>query len=136
MGRVNSRMLYTLADGKRIRLLVPNEVKCFIEQTNRQIQSQRRKDRRYNAEYSKSLIDIELLYSDNDLADFIYEEDRNKRLHDAINKLPVIQQRRLKMYYFEDFTYCQIAENEGVAYRAVTQAVERAKIKLKLLLSE
>ena len=70
------------------------------------------------------------------LIDLIYKVERYNRLYNAINKLPEVQKRRLKMYYFERFTYSQIAESECVTIKAVAKTIDKAKISLKFTLMQ
>ena len=136
MGRFDSSLFYTLANGIRVRLKVSREVKHFLVQTKRQYQAQERKNRRYNVELDIDLIDIKASSLRDGLIDLIYEAERYNRLYYAINKLPEIQQRRLKMYYFDKLTYNQIAQSEGVTFKAVAKAIENAKESLKFTLLE
>jgi len=53
------------------------------------------------------------------------------RLHAAIGLLPEIQRRRLWLYFFEEFTYEEIAVMEGCTKRAVKFSVDLALQKLK-----
>lgn len=46
--------------------------------------------------------------------DLLERKERNARLHEAIGKLTETQSRRLRLYYFDDLTYSQIARTEGV----------------------
>ena len=131
MGRFDTSVFYTLANGKRIHLLVSREIKHYIEQTKRQYQTQSRKSRLYDTELTIDLIDTKASFLRDGFIDLIHEVERYNRLYNAINKLPETQQRRLKMYYFERFTYSQIAEIEGVAVNAIVEAIERAKITLR-----
>ena len=55
-------------------------------------------------------------------------------LHKAIAQLPETQRRRLVLYYFDNFTYKQIAEMEGCTKRAVKFSVDIAIEKLKEIL--
>lgn len=58
---------------------------------------------------------------------------RNEQLCEAIEKLPEIQKRRLILYYFEGFTYEQIAVIEGCKKMAVKFSIDIAKEKIKNL---
>lgn len=55
-------------------------------------------------------------------------------LHRAIQELPLVQRRRLVLYYFQGLTYSQIAELEGCKYQAVQESIYAALKKLKLFL--
>lgn len=55
-------------------------------------------------------------------------------LHMAVNKLPEVQKRRLKKYYFEEKTFEEIALEEGCTYQCVQRSVYRAVAKIKSIL--
>lgn len=57
-----------------------------------------------------------------------------ENLHMAITKLPEVQKRRLKKYYFEDKTFEEIAHEEGCTYQCVQRSVYRAVGKIKNIL--
>lgn len=57
-----------------------------------------------------------------------------QQLHIAIQKLPKIQQKRLKMYYFGGFTLLQIAIKEGCSKVAVKYSIDAAISNLKKIL--
>lgn len=52
-------------------------------------------------------------------------------LHTAISKLPVVQKRRLKKYYFEEKTFEEIALEEGCTYHSIQRSVYRAVEKIE-----
>ena len=128
-------ILYTLADGKRICLEVSIEVKELLEQSDRQIRSQRRQDRRRHTEYVESLIDTTTVLTQEDLADLVDRMDSYRRLHAAIGKLSETQRRRLALCFFGDFTYRQIAALENVSFCAVSLSIKQALEKLRMLIS-
>lgn len=119
---------YKTADGKRICVEVSTAVKELLEQSDRQIRSQGRQDRRYlaNEEYIDGLTDTTTVYPQEDFADLIIKMDSYKQLHAIIKKLPEVQRRRLSMYYFDGLTYRQIAEIEGVNHKSIIQSVNLA----------
>lgn len=53
------------------------------------------------------------------------------RLHAAIGTLPEVQRRRVMLYFFEEYTYEEIAAMEGCTKRAVKFSVDLALQKLK-----
>lgn len=57
-----------------------------------------------------------------------------KNLHMAITKLPEVQKRRLKKYYFEEKTFDEIALEEGCTYQSIQRSVYRAVAKIKSIL--
>jgi len=130
------KIWYRLADGKRICLDVSIEVKELIEQTDRQIRSQRRQDRRRHTEYVEGLTDTATILPQEDIADLLNRMDAYERLYAAIEKLSDAQRRRIILYYFRGFTYRRIAEREGVGHMAVARSVGLALKKLRHILSD
>lgn len=57
-----------------------------------------------------------------------------ENLHMAIPKLPEVQKRRLKKYYFEEKTFDEIALEEGCTYQSIQRSVYRAVAKIKSIL--
>lgn len=57
-----------------------------------------------------------------------------ENLHMAITKLPEVQKRRLKKYYFEEKTFDEIALEEGCTYQSIQRSVYRAVAKIKSIL--
>lgn len=57
-----------------------------------------------------------------------------ENLHMAITKLPEVQKRRLKKYYFEGKTFDEIALEEGCTYQSIQRSVYRAVAKIKSIL--
>lgn len=129
---------YKTADGKRICVEVSTAVKELLEQSDRQIRSQRRQDRRYLAseEYIDGLTDTTTVYPQEDLADLIIRMDRLNQLYSATETLSTIQQRRLHLYYFVGLSYRQIGEKERVHHASIARSVEQAIKKLKRILAE
>ncbi len=56
------------------------------------------------------------------------------KLYEAIAKLPDTQRRRLTLYYFEGFTYQQIADMEGCTTSPIKRSIDAAIVKLKNIL--
>lgn len=59
-----------------------------------------------------------------------------ENLHMAMNKLPEIQKRRLKKYYFEEKIFEEISREEGCTYQCVQRSVYRAVAKIKNILEK
>lgn len=79
------------------------------------------------------------LHKKKDASEWSLEEYFDKaqdaeNLHMAISKLPDVQKRRLKKYYFEDKTFEEIAHEEGCTYQCVQRSVYRAVGKIKNIL--
>lgn len=51
---------------------------------------------------------------------------QNELLHKAIDELPEVQRRQLKLYCFNGLTYEQIAERERCAKMPVKRAIDKA----------
>lgn len=66
--------------------------------------------------------------------DHVYRRIMYQELHKAIAQLPEIQRRRVLLYYFEGYTYEQIAEMEGCKHPAVIKSIRAAEKTLKILL--
>lgn len=58
--------------------------------------------------------------------DSIMEELGKEYTQACLSELPEIQQRRIRLYYFERHTYQQIADMEGCTKRAVKFTIDRA----------
>lgn len=54
-----------------------------------------------------------------------------QRLHNAIAELPDTQRRRVSLYYFEGYTYEQIAKMVGCTKQAVKSSIDHALKKLE-----
>ena len=122
------KISYKLANGSQICVEVSTSVQELLEQSDRQIRSQRRQDRRH-LDFKVSTdgnSDSPLLPTYEDTADLLERMERDARLHKAIGKLTEVQQRRLRLYYFGGLTYSEIARLEGVYYRSVIDSINQA----------
>lgn len=126
---------YKTADGNEICVEVSTSVKELLEQSDRQIRSQRRQDRRYLdfAPLTDELLENSLLGAYEDTADLLERMERDARLHNAIGKLTEIQRRRLHLHFFRGLTCKQIAKLENVNRRAVAYSIRQALNALKKL---
>ena len=66
---------------------------------------------------------------------FLSIEDR-RALYAALQRLSSLQRRRLLMRYADKLTYSEIARREGVAPRVAQRSIERALVKLNLMLKD
>ncbi len=135
MDKSFATITYKTANGSRICVEVSTSVKELLEQSDRQIRSQRRQDRRHLdfAVHTDDDLANSLLPAYEDTADLLERMEREARLHDAIGKLTEIQQRRLSLYYFGGLSYSQIAKQEGVNHRTVIGTIEQALKRLRKL---
>ena len=122
------KISYKLANGSQICVEVSTSVQELLEQSDRQIRSQRRQDRRHLDFAVQTDDDFEssLLPAHEDTADLLERMERDSLLHEAIGKLTEVQQRRLRLYYFGGLTYSQIARLEGKNYRSVIDSINQA----------
>ena len=127
---------YRLANGKRICIEVSIPVKELLEQSDRQIRSQRRQDRRYLVSaYSIAGFDDEtIVVPQEDIADLIIRMDSYRQLYVAVDKLSGKQKRRLHLRFSQTQTYRQIADADGVSHKAVEDTISRSFKKLKEIL--
>jgi len=131
MDKPSVEIWYKLANGKRICLEVSIEVKELLEQSDRQIRSQRRQDRRCHTEYVEGLMDTTTVLPQEDFADLVHRRDSYQRLYAAVAELSEVQRRRLLMYYLGGLSYRQIAELECVGFKTVARTIKRAIEELK-----
>jgi RNA polymerase sigma factor (sigma-70 family) len=120
---------YKTANGSRICVEVSTSVKELLEQSDRQIRSQRRQDRRYldREDFIDGLTDTAMRYPQQaDAADLVIRMESYKRLYAAVNKLSEKQSRRLLLHFEDNLTHRQIANIEGVNRATVSRSIEAA----------
>ena len=93
----------------------------------------------YDRHLEHSEVDENTLYqksvsSEQPLEEYFDKAQDAENLHIVINKLPDVQKRRLKKYYFEDKTFEEISLEEGCTYQCVQRSVYRAVGKIKNIL--
>lgn len=66
--------------------------------------------------------------------EIVFHNIQNEKVHRAISKLPCVQQRRIKLYFFEGLTYKQIADLEQCKYQAIEKSVKSALKNIKKFL--
>lgn len=84
-----------------------------------------------HSELTEQALHQRALHQPKPLEDEVFTKLQKELLWKAIETLPNIQRRRVILYYFEGFTYEQIARIEGCSFRAVKYSVDCAKDKLK-----
>ena len=127
------KIIYKTADGRRICVEVTTSVKELLEQSDRQIRSQRRQDRRYidYMDFIDGLTDAAMNYQQEDAANLLIRIESYRQLYMAVNKLPKAQRRRLLLHFVDNLSYRQIAELEGINQSTVGRSINRALIQLK-----
>lgn len=89
-----------------------------------------------NSRYVK-LSDYDSLMTEACFADVkVMNDDRNKQLYKAMDKLNIEQKTALTLCYFEEMSYKEVAETMGVTLAKVETLIFRAKKNLKKILSD
>lgn len=98
--------------------------------------SQMNKTSRYHehSELTEETLNQRALVQPESLEDGVYRKIMYDQLYSAIRQLPVVQRRRLLLYYFGGFTFEKIAEMEGCRHPAIIKSVRTAEKNLKILL--
>jgi len=124
---------YKTADGSEMYVEVSTSVKRLLQQSERQIHSQRRQDRRY-LNYMDSIDSLAAMAifdpQQVDTADLIVRAESYMRLHGALNELSSKQRQRLLLHFAYGMTHRQIAEMEGVNRASVSHSIKASLRKL------
>jgi RNA polymerase sigma factor (sigma-70 family) len=129
---------YKTANGSKICIEVSTPVKELLEQSDRQIRSQRRQDRRHldYMDFIDGLTDADMNDPQADTADLVMRMENYRQLYTAVNQLPEIQRRRLLLHFADNLTYRQIAELEGVDCGTIGHSIKHALIQLQKYLTD
>lgn len=129
---------YKLANGSQICIEVSNEVKELLEQSERQIRTQKRQDRRHldYMDFIDGLSDAAIMNPQSDITDLIIKMENYRRLYAAMNQLSEVQQRRLLLHFVDNLTYRQIGDLEGINQGTVYRSIKRAIKQLHKLLAD
>ena len=84
-----------------------------------------------HSELTDETLNDRAFYKPERIEDIVSESIEYEQLHRAVSELPEVQRRRLKLYFFGELTYEQIAKLEGCTKRAVKFSVDIAVEKLK-----
>ena len=84
-----------------------------------------------HSELTDETLNDRAFYKAERIEDIVSESIEYEQLHRAVSELPEVQRRRLKLYFFGELTYEQIAKLEGCTKRAVKFSVDIAVEKLK-----
>lgn len=79
-------------------------------------------------------INMRSLNKQEELEDYIIRKSTYEDLMVAISKLPIIQQRRIKMYYFYDMSSKEISIIENCSQHSVRVSIRRALEELEKIL--
>ncbi len=89
-------------------------------------------DRHYERlDLTEEALHLRATSAQTDIEEMIFQKLEYQKLYEAIEKLPEIQRRRLRMYFFEGMTLKEIAAKEGCKYQRIQKSIERAKEKIK-----
>ncbi len=84
-----------------------------------------------HSELTDETLNDRAFYKAERIEDIVSESIEYEQLHRGGSELPEVQRRRLKLYFFGELTYEQIAKMEGCTKRAVKFSVDIAVEKLK-----
>ncbi|MFT8889190.1 MAG: sigma-70 family RNA polymerase sigma factor [Ethanoligenens sp.] len=138
MDKLFVTITYKTADWGQICVEVSTSVKELLEQSDRQIRSQRRQDRRHldYMDCIDGLANAVMHDPQEDAADLLIRLESYRQLYMAVNKLSEEQRRRLLLHFADNLTYQQIANLEGINQGTVARCVKRALTQLKKYLSD
>ncbi len=77
-----------------------------------------------------------MLSKQESIEDLIIRKTSLEDLKKAINKLPEVQQRRIKLYYFDELSEKEIAKLENVSQKNISKSLTIAKKNLKEILKK
>ena len=86
------------------------------------------------AELSEQAINERAFVPPESVEDTVIRKLQNAQLHAAMQMLPEKQRKRLILYYFQNYTYAQIAELEGCTAMPVKRSIDKAVAQLAKLL--
>lgn len=105
-----------------------------MKAADRQESAYKRRTYRYKAHYTLDMgdkIENECVVKPETPEEIYIRKETEEMLSAAINKLTEAQQRRLKLHFFEEMRYSQIARMEGVTDGSISNSIESALKKLK-----
>ena len=92
-------------------------------------------DRHYeHSELDEVTLERRALNKPLSIEETVIQEIGYMELHTAIDTLPEKQRKRLKLYYFENLTYEEIAKLEGCKYQTIQESIYAALKKIKKIL--
>lgn len=84
-----------------------------------------------DGEYTDIVLYHTALDIQKNVEDIVEEKLQNEELYKAINILSETQKRRVKLYYFDNYTLQEIADMEGCSPKNIYKSIEQAKEKLR-----
>jgi DNA-directed RNA polymerase specialized sigma subunit, sigma24 homolog len=122
---------YTLADGITVCVTVTVEVRDLLEQTDRQMRSQKRQDRRRISAYIDGVSELAVVFPQDGMDEIVERMARTQQLYAAMETLTETQRRRVYLHFFRGLSYRKIAGLEGVNNKSVAESVNQAVKKLR-----
>lgn len=89
-----------------------------------------------HSEVWESTLNERALIQPESVEEIVLKNILTEKLHRAIRTLPLIQRRRLILYFYEGLTYEKIAEREGCSKMSVKRSIDAAIGKLKKILKK
>ena len=117
---------------------VPQDTFLALQEFNRKRESISRSDRRHieRSEQTEISLNVKSIAKQLSIDETTIRNIRNSDLHQAISKLTLIQQRRVRMYFFEGQKLREISVYENCSPQAVHKSIKRGLIKLQGILSK
>ena len=84
-----------------------------------------------HSELTDETLNDRAFYKAERIEDIVSESIEYEQLHRAVSELPEVQRRRLKLYFFGELTYEQIAKLEGINQKTAWESLMWAEKKLK-----
>ncbi len=117
---------------------VSQDTFLVLQEFNRKQESLSRSDRRHieRSEQTEISLNVKSISKQLSIDETTIRNIRNNDLHKSIRKLSQIQQRRVRMYFFERQKLREIAVYENCSPQAVHKSIKRGLIKLQCILSK
>lgn len=112
---------------------ITEEMQEAMKAADRQESAYKRRTYRYKAHYTLDMgdgIDNECITKPETPEEIYIREETEEMLSAAMNKLSEIQRRRLKLHFFDEMRYSQIARMEGVTDGSISGSIKSALKKL------
>lgn len=87
-----------------------------------------------HSELTEHTLNTRMLFKQESIEDLIVRETSLEDLRTAINMLPEIQKRRIKLYYFDELSEIEIAKLEKVSQKNISKSLMVARNNLKEIL--
>lgn len=134
----NTYIIIFKSNNKEKKVQVSKEVyDAFNQFELEDLKQLNEKDRHYERlEQSDEFIYKRSFEEHKSLEEQVEEKILNEEIKLAINNLTEIQKRRLKLYYFDNYTLEKIAKIEGCSIISVKESIDSALVKLKKIIKK